>query len=67
MDIHVAFDRAIENDPKLISELAVPDEFRNKPGGNKSDEIMKLYKQYVEGDLTEEEYEEQKKKIPERQ
>lgn len=67
LDIHVAFDRAIENDPKLISELAVPDEFRNKPGGNKSDEIMKLYKQYAEGDLTEEEYEEQKKKILERQ
>jgi hypothetical protein len=67
LDIHVAFDRAIENDPKLTSELAVPDEFRNKPGGNKSDEIMKLYKQYVEGDLTEEEFEEQKKKILEGQ
>jgi Short C-terminal domain len=67
LEIHVAFDRAIENDPKLVSELAVPDEFRNKPGGNKSDEIMKLFKKYAAGDLTKEEYEEQKKKILEGQ
>jgi Short C-terminal domain len=63
LDIHVSFDHAIENDPKLVSELNVPDEFRNKPGGNISDEIMKIYKQYVDGDLTEEEYEAMKKKI----
>jgi Short C-terminal domain len=63
LDIHMAFDRAIENSLKLPSELIVPDEFRNKPRGNISDEIIKLYKLYKEGDLTEEEYEEQKKKI----
>ncbi|HMK03176.1 MAG TPA: SHOCT domain-containing protein [Ferruginibacter sp.] len=63
LDIHMAFDRAIENSLKLTSELAVPDEFRNRPGGNISDEIMKLYKLYKQGDLTEEEYEDQKKKI----
>jgi hypothetical protein len=63
LDIHISFDHAIENDPKLISELAVPAEYRNKPRGNISDEILKIYKQYINGDLTEEEYEAMKKKI----
>jgi hypothetical protein len=62
-DIHMAFDRAIENSPTLVSELKVPDEYRNKARGNISDEILKLYKQYVDGDLTKEEYEAMKKKI----
>ncbi len=62
-DIHMAFDRAIENNPKMISELTVPDAFRNNTRGNISDEIIKLYKQYAAGDLTKEEYEAQKKKI----
>ena len=63
LDIHMAFDRAIENSMKVISELIVPNEFRNKERGNISDEILKLYKLYLNGDLTEEEYEDQKKKI----
>jgi hypothetical protein len=63
LDIHMSFDHAIENNPKLVSELKVPDEFRNKPRGNISDEILKIYKQYVEGDLTKEEYDAMKKKI----
>ncbi|MFZ1785470.1 MAG: SHOCT domain-containing protein [Ferruginibacter sp.] len=63
LDIHMSFDRAIENNPKLISELQVPDEYRNKARGNISDAIIKLYKLYRDGDLTEEEYEDQKQKI----
>jgi Short C-terminal domain len=63
LDIHMAFDHAIENSPKLPSELIVPDEFRNKERGNISDELIKLYKLYSDGDLTKEEYEAQKKKI----
>lgn len=66
LNIHVAFDRAIENSLKVISEIIVPNEFRNRPGGNISDEIIKLYKLYKDGDLTKEEYEEQKKKVLER-
>lgn len=63
INIHMAFDRAIENSLALPSELIVPDEYRNKPAGNLSDEIMKLYKLYKEGDLTDEEFEAQKKKL----
>ena len=63
LDLHVAFDRAIENSPDVTSELIVPDEFRNKKRGNISDAILKIYKDYVNGDLTKEEYENQKKKI----
>ncbi len=66
LDIHMAFDRAIENNPKLPSELKVPDAYRNRPGGNIADEINKLYKLYADGELTKEEYEEQKKKILDR-
>lgn len=63
IDIHVAFDRAIENDPKKPSEIIVPDEFRNKTTKTVSEEIARLYKLYQDGVLTKEEFEAQKKKL----
>jgi len=63
LNIHVAFDRAIENSLKLPSEIKVPDEFRNKPWANTSDELIRLQKEYIRGDLTKEEYEAQKKAV----
>jgi hypothetical protein len=63
IDIHMAFDRAIENSPDLPSELIVPDEFRNKPKGSIAEEIKRLNELYKDGILTKEEFEAQKKKL----
>lgn len=63
IDIHVAFDRAIENDPKKPSEIIVPDEFRNKASKSVAEEISRLHKLYLDGVLTKEEFEAQKKKL----
>ncbi len=63
IDIHMAFDRAIENSPNLPSELIVPDEYRNKQKISIADEINKLNKLYQDGLLTKEEFEAQKKKL----
>ena len=63
IDIHMAFDNAIENSPELPSELIVPDEFRNKQEVKIVREINSLKHLYKEGALTKEEYEAQKTKI----
>ncbi len=63
IDIHMAFDRAIENSLNLPSELLVPDEFRNKKRLSVADEIIKLNKLYEDGILSKEEFEAQKKKL----
>ncbi len=63
VDIHMAFDRAIENSPNLPSELIVADEYRNKAIASVADELKKLNKLYLDGILTKEEYEAQKKKF----
>ena len=63
VDIHMAFDRAIEDDPAVPSELIVPDEYRNKRKSIVADEIEKLEKLYKKGTLTKEEFEAQKKKL----
>ncbi|MBK8520573.1 MAG: SHOCT domain-containing protein [Ferruginibacter sp.] len=67
IDIHMAFDYAIENSPDLPSELIVPDEFRNKQEVRIAKEINKLNNFYKDGALTKEEYEMLKKKLLERQ
>jgi hypothetical protein len=66
IDIHMAFDRAIENSLNLPSELLVPDEFRNKKRLSVADEIIKLNKLYEDGILSKEEFETQKKKLLDR-
>ena len=67
IDIHMAFDRAIENSLNLPSELIVPDEFRNKAVMSVADELKKLNKLYLDGILTKEEYEVEKKKLLQKQ
>ncbi len=66
VDIHMAFDRAIENSPNLPSELIVPDEYRNKKILSVADEIKKLNNLYEDGIITKEEFEVQKKKLLDR-
>jgi len=63
IDIHMAFDRAIENSPDLPSELIVPDEYRNRQQLNVADEIRKLDNLYKAGIITKEEFEARKKKL----
>lgn len=67
IDIHMAFDRAIENSLNLPSELIVPDEFRNKAVMSVADELKKLNKLFLDGILTKEEYEVEKKKLLQKQ
>lgn len=67
IDIHMAFDNAIENSPELPSELIVPDEYRNKREVRIAKEINNLNNLYKEGALTKEEFAAQKKKLLERQ
>jgi hypothetical protein len=45
----------------------VPDEYRNKPTASIADEIKKLNKLYSDGIITKEQFEEQKKKLLEKQ
>jgi Short C-terminal domain len=66
VDIHMAFDRAIENSPNLPSELIVPDEYRNKKLLSVADEIKKLNNLYEDGIITKEEFDIQKKKLLDR-
>lgn len=63
LDIHMSFDRAIENSLKLTSELDVPLAYRNQARENISDALIRIYKLYINGDLTEDEYEDQRQKI----
>ena len=63
IDIHMAFDKAIEDAPDMPSELIVPDEYRNKKTGRVADEIEKLNKLFQQGVLTKDEFEARKKKL----
>ena len=63
IDIHMAFDWAIENDLSKPSELIVPEEFRGKPIASVTSELERLYKLYQDGAITKEEYEAQKKRL----
>jgi hypothetical protein len=67
VDLHIAFDRAIENSLNLPSELIVPDEYRNRSTASVADEINKLNKLYNDRIITKEEFEAQKKKLMEKQ
>ncbi len=67
VDLHIAFDRAIENSLDLPSEIVVPDEYRNRPTASIADEIKKLKNLYEDGIITKEQYEDQKKKLLEKQ
>jgi hypothetical protein len=63
IDIHMAFDRAIEYSGKLPGELLVPAEFKLRLKGTVAEEINKFYDLYKEGIITKEEFEAQKKKL----
>jgi|GWRWMinimDraft_7_1066015.scaffolds.fasta_scaffold06090_2 hypothetical protein len=63
VDLHIAFDRAIENLLSLPSEIIVPDEYRNRPTASVADELKKLNELFTDGIITKEEYEAQKKKL----
>jgi hypothetical protein len=63
IEIHMAFDHAIENLPGVPSELIVPDEFRNKLKIDAPAEIERLNKLYQNGTISLEEFEALKKKL----
>lgn len=65
VDIHMAFDKAIENSPESPAELIVPAEFSTAPKKTIEGEIEKLYKLYKSGAINKTEYEAQKKKLVE--
>ena len=63
IEIHMAFDHAIENIPGVPSELVVPDEFRNKLKIDPQAEVERLEDLYHNGSLTKEEFGALKKKL----
>lgn len=63
IEVHMAFDHAIENIPGVPSELIVPDEFRNKLKIDLQKELARLVDLLQNGTLTEEEFESIKKKL----
>ena len=63
IEIQMAFDKAIENDPGLPSELTVPPEFRNSSRVILHQKLNKLFKLYVSGIISKTEYEAEKKKL----
>ncbi|MBL0057076.1 MAG: SHOCT domain-containing protein [Chitinophagaceae bacterium] len=63
VDLHVAFDLAIENNPDLPGEIIVPAEYRNNRIVNVTREIDRLYKLYQDGAINKTEYEKQKNKL----
>jgi hypothetical protein len=63
VEIHLAFDKAIENDPNLPSELAVSPEFRNSSRVILHGQLNKLFKLYASGAISKTAYEAQKKKL----
>jgi hypothetical protein len=63
VEIHLAFDKAIENNPNLPSELAVPPEFRNSSRVILHRELNNLFKLYASGTISKTDYEAQKKKL----
>ena len=64
LDLHMAFDKAIESIPGTpLAELIVSEELKTNTTGTVADEIAKLYKLYQDGVLNKEEFEAQKKKL----
>ena len=63
VELKIAFDRAIENNPNLASELAVPPEFRNSSRVILHQKLNVLFNLYTRGALSKTEYETQKDKL----
>lgn len=63
VEIHLAFDHAIENIPGIPGELVVPDEFRGKLKRDADTEIDRLEALYKNAIITKEEYETAAKKL----
>jgi hypothetical protein len=63
IEIHLAFDHAIENIPGVPSELVVPDEFRNRLKINLQAEVERLEILYRNDTITKEEFEAFRKKL----
>ncbi|MEP7254955.1 MAG: SHOCT domain-containing protein [Ferruginibacter sp.] len=63
VDLHVAFDRAIENSLEQTSELVVPQEFRSNSRIILADKLDKLAKRYKEGSITKAELDAELKKL----
>jgi len=63
IEIHMAFDHAIENLPHIPSELIVPNEYRGKRKINPSQEIERVRKLYQYGTISLEELEWQEKQL----
>ncbi|MFZ1370220.1 MAG: SHOCT domain-containing protein [Ferruginibacter sp.] len=61
--IQVAFDKAIENDPNLHTELVVPPQFRNSSRVILHQQLNKLFTLYASGSISKEAYEAQKSKL----
>ena len=64
IEMHMAFDHAIEDNPDLPSELIVPMAFRGKRvTGNPVQQLERLSKLYQDSMITKEEFELQKQRI----
>jgi hypothetical protein len=63
IELQIAYDKAIENDPDLFSELTVPSEFRNSKRVILHQQLNKLFKLYASGSISKTAYEIQKKKL----
>lgn len=63
VEIHLAFDHAIENVPGIPSEIVVPDEFRGKLTRDTETEIDRIEMLYKTAIITKEEYETAAKKL----
>lgn len=63
VEIQIAFDRAIENDPNLPSELVVPPKFRNSIRVILHQKLNKLFTLFASGTISKTEYEAQKNKL----
>lgn len=67
IELHISFDRAIENIPALPTELEVPASFRNSSKVLLVQELNKLLKLYAIGAINKTDYEAQKKSLLQRQ
>ena len=63
IEVHLAFDHAIENIPGIPSELIVPDEYRNRLKKDIQSEIKRLEEFYLNNKITKEEFEAIRKKL----
>ncbi len=63
IEIHMAFDHAIENIPGIPSELVVPDEFRDRLRKDPQAEIKRVEEFYLSNKISKETYEAIRKKL----